>query len=111
MTRLHCVWDAALIQFFAKAHPLLNPSTIQELLRNINCLRSQVFHSIFTQRVIRRASVVASIQMIVQEKVHSFDVWHLESVNRLSFIFLWTGQLYDLVNCQEASSASPISSS
>src|SRR5580698_111122 len=45
--------------------------------------------------------------MIVEEKVHGFDVRHLESVDRLSFVFLRTEQLYDLVNCQEASQPVP----
>jgi hypothetical protein len=46
--------------------------------------------------------------VIVQEEMYSFDVLHLEAINWLSLVFLWSQKLPDLGDSEEASQPVPL---
>jgi len=92
----------------ARLQRRLDPSTIQELLRDINRLRPQVFQTVLPQSVIRGASIIPTIQMVVEQEVHRLQMRHLEPIDRLADVLLGAEQFLDLVDRQQTPEPVPL---
>lgn len=60
----------------------------------------QILADVLSQAIVSRGSIVATIQMIVQQEMNGTDVFHLKPVNQLSIV-LRTEELLDLSNREE----------
>lgn len=81
----------------------LQNTPLDELDRQIDALGSDVLAHVLAKGVISRASIIASIEVIVEQEVYGSNTRHLESINWLALVLLGSEKLLDLVDGQEAS--------
>ena len=72
--------------FLSPKNPSLQHTPLHKLDRNIYTLRPQVLTNILAKRIIPTTSIITTIQMTMQQEVHSPHIVHFEMINRLPFV-------------------------